>query len=59
METRAIVGMYEGRGFNVTRLEADQEFKCITNGDHVHEVERSIMDHQGAHTVHGTGTSFP
>jgi hypothetical protein len=54
METRAIVGMYEGRGFNVTRLEADQEFKCITNGilptilnvanadEHVHEVERSI-----------------
>jgi hypothetical protein len=54
METRAIVGMYKGRGFNVTRLEADQEFKCITNGvlptilnvadadDHVHEVERSI-----------------
>jgi hypothetical protein len=54
METWAIVGMYEGRGFNVTRLEADQEFKCITNGvlptilnvanadDYVHEVERSI-----------------
>jgi hypothetical protein len=48
------VDLYEGRGFNVARLEADQELKCITNGvlptilnvadadDHVHEVERSI-----------------
>jgi hypothetical protein len=54
METRAIVNMYKSRGFNVTRLEADQEFQCITNDvlptilnvadadDHVHEVERSI-----------------
>jgi hypothetical protein len=54
METRAIVGMYEGRGFNVTQDEADQEIKCITNSvlttilnvadadDHLHGVERSI-----------------
>jgi hypothetical protein len=54
METLAAVNMYEARGFNVIRLEADQEFKCITEDvlpinlnvadadDHVHEVERSI-----------------
>jgi hypothetical protein len=67
METRAIVGMYEGQGFNVTRLEADQEFKCITNGviptilnvadvdDHVHEVERSIrtIKERTRYTVQG------
>jgi hypothetical protein len=54
METRAIVNMEKSRGFNVTQLEAEQEFQCITNDvlpkilnvadadDHVHEVERSI-----------------
>lgn len=46
--------MYETRGFNITRGEADREFSCISNDilpillnvanadDHVHEVERSI-----------------
>jgi hypothetical protein len=46
--------MYEAQGFNITRLEADQEFACIANDVlpidlnvadadvHVHKVERSI-----------------
>jgi hypothetical protein len=54
METQAVLNMYGARGFNITRVEADQEFVCITNNilpiqlnaavtdDHVHEVEWSI-----------------
>jgi hypothetical protein len=54
MEAQAVLNMYGARGFNITRVEADQEFVCITNNilpiqlnaavtdDHVHEVERSI-----------------
>jgi hypothetical protein len=53
-EAQAVINLYETRGFNVTRLEADREFTCITNNvlpinlniadadDHVHEVERSV-----------------
>jgi hypothetical protein len=54
MEMQAVLNMYEARGFNITRVEGDREFACITNDilpiqrnaadadDHVHEVERSI-----------------
>jgi hypothetical protein len=54
METQAVINMYKARGFNISRVEADREFFCITNDilpttlnvadadDHVHEVERSI-----------------
>jgi hypothetical protein len=54
METQAVTNMYQTRGFTITRVEADREFKCITNDllpidinianadDHVHEMERSI-----------------
>jgi hypothetical protein len=54
LETQAVIGMYQARGFTIARVEADREFKCITNDllpidlnvadadDHVHEVERSI-----------------
>ena len=54
MELRAIINLYQTRGFNILRIEADREFACITNDllptplnvadadDHVHEVERSI-----------------
>jgi hypothetical protein len=54
MEAQAVIHMYEARGFNITRLEADREFSCIVNNvlpidlniadadDHVPEVERSI-----------------
>jgi hypothetical protein len=54
METKAIINLYETRGFKVTRVEGDQEFSCIEADilptplniadadDHVPEVERSI-----------------
>jgi hypothetical protein len=54
LEAQAVINMYEARGFNITRVEADREFSCITNDilpialniadadDHVHEVEWSI-----------------
>jgi len=54
-ETKAIRGLYEARGFNMSDIHADQEFACIqqeilpTNlniaaaDDHVHEIERSIQ----------------
>ncbi len=54
METKAVINLYETRGFNITRVEGDREFCCIENellpvalntadkDDHVHEVERSI-----------------
>jgi hypothetical protein len=54
MEAQAVINMYQTRGFNISRIKADQEFSCITNDilpiplnvadedDHVHEVERSI-----------------
>jgi hypothetical protein len=54
MEAKAIINMYEARGFVITRVEADREFACITNDilptvlniadadDHVSEAERSI-----------------
>jgi hypothetical protein len=53
-ETADIIQLYETRGFNVTRIEGDQEFLCLANellpipvniadaDDHVPEVERSI-----------------
>jgi hypothetical protein len=31
MEAQAIINMYQARGFNITRLEGDQEFSCIVN----------------------------
>jgi hypothetical protein len=52
IETQAVLNMYEARAFNITRVEGDREFVCITNdilpiqlnaanaNDHVHEVER-------------------
>jgi hypothetical protein len=54
MEARAVTNLYEARGFNISRIEADQVFRCITNDllpiplnvaaadDHVAEVEWSI-----------------
>jgi hypothetical protein len=54
METKAVIRLYETRGFIVTRVEGDHEFACITNellpiplniadaDDHVAQVERSI-----------------
>jgi hypothetical protein len=54
MEAKAIINLYETRTFEISRVEADQEFACITNDllpvvmnvadadDHVAEVERSI-----------------
>jgi hypothetical protein len=54
MEAKAVINMYETRGFNITQIKGDREFSCITNDvlpvtlnvadadDHVHEVERSI-----------------
>jgi hypothetical protein len=53
MEAKAVINMHETRGFNISRIEADGEFNCISNDilplpliiadadDHVHEVERS------------------
>jgi hypothetical protein len=52
-ETRAVIKMYEARGFTITRIEGDREFACMENDllpipidiadadDHVPEVERS------------------
>jgi hypothetical protein len=54
MEARAVTNLYEARRFNISRIETDQEFRCIINDllpfpvnvaaadDHVAEVERSI-----------------
>jgi hypothetical protein len=54
VETQAVLNMYKAQGFNITRVEGDREFVCITKDilpiqlnaanadDHVHEVERSI-----------------
>jgi hypothetical protein len=54
METKAVTNMYETRGFNVTRIEGNRAFACISNDvlpipmniadavDHVAEVEQSI-----------------
>jgi hypothetical protein len=54
METKAVTNMYETRGLNVTRIEGDREFACISNDvlpipiniadvdDHAAKVERSI-----------------
>jgi hypothetical protein len=54
MEARAVLNLYETRGFNISRVKAYQEFSCITNDllpipvkvagvdDHVAEVERSF-----------------
>jgi hypothetical protein len=54
MEARAVINLYQTCGFNISRIEADQEFSCIANDilpiplnvadadDHVHEVEWSI-----------------
>jgi hypothetical protein len=53
-EAKAVINLYETRGFIISRVEADREFGCIVNDllpihiniadadDHVHEVERSI-----------------
>jgi hypothetical protein len=53
-ETKAVINLYETRGFTITRVEGDREFSCIRNDflptpvniadadDHVAEVERSI-----------------
>ena len=54
MEIKVIINMYETRGFNIMRVEGDQEFECTAHGllphqiniadadNHVHKVERSI-----------------
>jgi hypothetical protein len=54
MEARAVTDLYEARAFNISRIEADQEFRCITNDllpipvnvaaadDHVAKVEQCI-----------------
>jgi hypothetical protein len=51
METKAVIAMYEARGFTITRVEGDREFACIATDllpipiniadadDHAHEVE--------------------
>jgi hypothetical protein len=31
METQAVLNMYRARGFNITRVEGDQELVYITN----------------------------
>ena len=53
-EIQSILNLYEARGFDVTRIEGDREFACVTNAflpidvniadadDHVAEAERSI-----------------
>jgi hypothetical protein len=53
-KTKAIINLYETRGFTITRVEGDWEFSCIRNDflptpvniadadNHVAEVERSI-----------------
>jgi hypothetical protein len=67
MEAQAVINMYQARGFNITRLEADQEFSCIVNDvlpidlniadadDHVPEVERVIrtIKERTRCTIHG------
>lgn len=55
MEVQAIINLYKTCGFNISRVEANQEFSCITNDllstplndvadadDHIPEVEWSI-----------------
>jgi hypothetical protein len=54
LEAKAIINLYETRGFTITRVEGDREFSCSTNdllptpinmadaNDHVAEVEPSI-----------------
>jgi hypothetical protein len=54
LEAKAVINKYKARGFTISRIEAGQEFMCITNDilpinlnaaaadDHVAEVERSI-----------------
>jgi hypothetical protein len=54
MEAQAVINLYKGRGYNISRVKGDQEFVYITNDilpiqlnaaaadDRVHEVERSI-----------------
>ena len=54
-ETKAILSFYKTRGFDMTRVESDREFKCIETlllptplnvadaDDHVPQVERSIQ----------------
>jgi hypothetical protein len=53
-EIRAVINLYQTRGFTISRVEGDQEFNCIMHDllptqlnvadadDHVAEVERSI-----------------
>ena len=53
-ESRAVLALYQSRGFNIPDLHTDMEFGCIRNGvlptqlnvtaanDHVGEVKRSI-----------------
>ena len=55
MELKAVMNLYKTRGFDITRVEANQEFRCITNDilpmtlnasaadDHVHKVEHLIQ----------------
>jgi len=66
-ETKAVLNMYEARGYNVPDINADKEFACIRNDvlpihmniadadDHVPEVERSIrtVKERIRCTIHG------
>jgi len=66
-ETRAVVALYQSRGFNIPDLHTDMEFGCIRNDvlptrlnvtaadDHVGEVERSIrtIKERTRTTIHG------
>jgi hypothetical protein len=63
METKAVTNMYETRGFNVTRIEGDEEFACISNDvlpipiniadadDHVAEVSDQYAQSRSAQGV--------
>jgi type II secretory pathway component PulJ len=66
-ETRAVVALYQSRGFNIADLHTDMEFGCIRNdvlptrlkvtaaNDHVGEIERSIrtIKERTRTTIHG------
>ena len=66
-ETRAVVALYQSRGFNIPDLYTDMEFGCIRNDvlstrlnvttadDHVGKVEQSIgtIKQRARTTIHG------
>jgi hypothetical protein len=65
MEARAVTNLYEARVFDISRIEADQEFRCITNDllpipVNVAATDRTVsQDSQGAREMHGAGFAIP